>query len=175
MLWWFHGCSLFFWLKYKLHPEPSSFNFFFSYGMAVIFFNSSNDFNSFLKGKKLAIILHPAVWQPSNHSKQYYLSERFKKCRVYEKYQMWIIIVVIILNSLLQWMRLLYFFSDTGSENEPLRTTFNRDLFLKGKVFSSILWYNRCFFDEWLCFSGNMNKASVEFSRRPCYLEYIPK
>ena len=34
--WQFHGCSLFFLLKYKLHPEPSSFNFFFSYGMAVI-------------------------------------------------------------------------------------------------------------------------------------------
>ena len=30
--------SLFFLLKYKLHPEPSSFNFFFSYGMAVHFF-----------------------------------------------------------------------------------------------------------------------------------------
>ena len=27
---------LVFLLKYKLHPEPSSFNFFFSYGMAVI-------------------------------------------------------------------------------------------------------------------------------------------
>ena len=26
---------MFFLLKYKLHPEPSSFNFFFSYGMAV--------------------------------------------------------------------------------------------------------------------------------------------
>ena len=26
---------LVFLLKYKLHPEPSSFNFFFSYGMAV--------------------------------------------------------------------------------------------------------------------------------------------
>ena len=28
---------MFFLLKYKLHPEPSSFNFFFSYGMAVAF------------------------------------------------------------------------------------------------------------------------------------------
>ena len=28
---------LVFLLKYKLHPEPSSFNFFFSYGMAVYF------------------------------------------------------------------------------------------------------------------------------------------
>ena len=30
---------LVFLLKYKLHPEPSSFNFFFSYGMAVYNFN----------------------------------------------------------------------------------------------------------------------------------------
>ena len=31
---------MFFLLKYKLHPEPSSFNFFFSYGMAVKSFHS---------------------------------------------------------------------------------------------------------------------------------------
>ena len=30
---------LVFLLKYKLHPEPSSFNFFFSYGMAVFIFH----------------------------------------------------------------------------------------------------------------------------------------
>ena len=32
---------MFFLLKYKLHPEPSSFNFFFSYGMAVNHFKSN--------------------------------------------------------------------------------------------------------------------------------------
>ena len=37
---------LVFLLKYKLHPEPSSFNFFFSYGMAVI------NFINIIKGKE---------------------------------------------------------------------------------------------------------------------------
>ena len=32
---------LVFLLKYKLHPEPSSFNFFFSYGMAVKYFDKT--------------------------------------------------------------------------------------------------------------------------------------
>ena len=52
---------LVFLLKYKLHPEPSSFNFFFSYGMAVIFFHFCLRFLEFdfLQGRGIFIF----VWK----------------------------------------------------------------------------------------------------------------
>ena len=62
MLWWFHGCSLFFLLKYKLHPEPSSFNFFFSYGMAVRKNIKTEEWRSRSKRQITSAILY--AWNP---------------------------------------------------------------------------------------------------------------
>ena len=48
--------SLFFLLKYKLHPEPSSFNFFFSYGMAVLLIHDYRQ-----KAARLSNIFHRII------------------------------------------------------------------------------------------------------------------